>query len=969
MRTFLGILIVVALLPRCVSAEDPVGAVGWVERIDFHGATAFTAQELREGLTADLDYLAAAQPHAPRGEFLVTLAGRIREGFRHHGFPDADAIADVSNDAHRVVVRITEGPRYRSGQVMVRGGRTIDQAAIERAFTEPWFGPDSIPVTTLTSDGLQVHWEYISGNPASPNAPLWVPGQPVAASAFDLTQFHDRAKVALAAQGFLFSKFRVFLHSAPQAQSATLVIEIDEQGPPIVFGRLVVQGETRESPDDVTRFLGLRRGQKLDHRIEHDAIHQLWHSGRFHSVRASLQRMEAKRASSQKTADLPTVSNDSEKKKEATQARASDDSAPLSLETSFTALSDSDSKATDAPASTSKKTEGTASEPGADALDPDRPVSVLLQVTLQDAGNLPPLRSELTPSDRAMLNFCHWLQRWPGNDEPDIVIAGHAQCWGLVEHELFRFQNRGWSVPLPRPDFHWRGNVVLSSGRRQFVRVQNSVMNQGERFAQAAIFHPDGVDWRFLLQKSRVQLPWDDRRAFIGKLRLTSTTQNPDPSRFPSTMLDYRIRAARVGGSLTPPDSGLHPGLSVDPFLALLYLRMEGVTHSVSDGLLRVSGPNLTFEIDVESGRLRRAGFVTWNGTATVGLWTERGALEKAIAELEDEVGPFTDRFDPADPWGSICECLRWEFSPLGHFSAEPTWPLAAAALHVLRQYEPRRIIELFDLTETTARTFSIPAPEERIGISTFGARRGGDAAALILRYLSSSDDLRALAVDTVLQTARGDRYIPREIAAIARSSTTGPLTRLAALNLLTDKQTEIRRRAAARQRAELSRPALLEELRQWDERGILPHEDLERLVEALGELSPSECQALAAQVFSREFAPAVVSALAPLRKDRTRPIRELLPEVFDRLWTGGLEREIVQRLESWSGPVDQVITAETADERNALFPVAPASFSQAASSADEFFPDDLSDLPGDETPSTDTELELPPEPTTNQER
>ena len=954
MRLSAWILTVILLLPWWpVAAGEVVGAAGWVDRIDFIGHTAFTTEELRDGLSADLDFLAAAQPHAPRNEFLATLASRVREGCRHNGFPDAEAVAEMSEDGRRAVVRITEGPRYRCGHVLVRGGRTISRDEIERAFTEPWAGPTLIPVAKLTADGLRTRWENGLGKEGLPDPPLWIPGTPLTGSDFDLTQLHERAKEALALQGYHRPKFRTHLHRAPQAQHATLVIEIDEQGPPFVFGSLSIEGETSDSAKLVMQFLDLKPGQPISTRCSHIAAHRLWHSGRYLVV---LTAANALGLSPDPPLPLPRsrkISEGESKKNNDSPAATPDQSAnspPYEISESGDIAESGDTSPFNNP-----KTRSTRPIPGEP--DPDRPVSVRIDVVLHDAGHLCPLSESPDPADQAMLRLCEWLRRGPGDAEYDLVVNGKVQSWGMVNHDLISFAKGSFGIAIPSHDFYWRFRGVFSRGRMSFIRLRHAFKQDEPDFDQAVLIRPDRIDWLLPLRKSCLSLPWDARRGYVSNLRLSADPFKPS-GRMPASHLLHEFDGGQLGRPSAPAEPGLHPEFEVDPFLALLYLRSEGVTHSLTDGVLHVAGPRLRFEVDAESGRLLRARVKMWNDAATIDVWSERGALAKTVGEFDEQAGPLTEQFDPSDPWGSICECLRREFAPLGGLDATPVWPAATAAVKLLRRLDPRQLVEIFELTDAVPRRFSIPAPEEPLPVWNYSVQRGGDAASLLLRHCSKSDELRAIAVDFIHQRVRPGQSLPHEVPIIARGDSTGPVTRLVVISLLPERLSTLRSYAASRARETLTRDHILREFQLLLSGGVPISAECEHLLEALGELTEEECRALAKQFLPGNLAQAVVDATSPLRRDRVRPVRELLPEVFDRFWSGGLEKVIAGRLAEWAKHELGAHAPESTDDPDTAFPVVPSSFNQTAQSEDPSFPEDLPESPAADLDATESQPE-----------
>jgi ankyrin repeat protein len=346
-----------------------VGEAGDPDRLIFEGLKTFTSEQIRRALAVKPGYLLVAHPQANLRAFLTELSNRVQAGYQAAGFPNA--LAEVSYDPKtiKVLVKVTEGPRFKAGKIEVVGAKASSAAALIRWFTtaaerspyeqtvktvtsttplkqreegDAWDIAATASVTSHSHPGLN-----LPGKTQRPDAPMWITGDPANFSAAWTIEAQQQVETCLAEQGFFFPKVKVEIQRDPLSGIASLLITLTSEGPPGVIGAIHVSGMQRHSADEIIRFLQLREGMPLSAERLTTARRSLLDSGRFWDAEIAPERT-----------GVAPVSN-----------------------------------------------------PRVD-----------LQIALKEQPGVPPLSEPLSPVQQALMRMCEWLEQFPSRDE-DIQMT------------------------------------------------------------------------------------------------------------------------------------------------------------------------------------------------------------------------------------------------------------------------------------------------------------------------------------------------------------------------------------------------------------------------------------------------------------------------------------------------------------------------------------------------------------------
>ena len=268
--------IVALLTPR-------VGGLGDPQRFVFEGAKTFSAEALREALQGASDFFEVSHPLAPQDAFLEAMEKKLQLGYQHEGFPEAQVTVRPDAKAGKVLVKVTEGPRYLCGGVKVSGAQRMPAAAIVERLTVPqapagpaqraFEFPDKAP-SNHALDEPGPDW-------SRQTEAYWAKGTPSRASEIDLREMKALVTTTMREHGFLSPKVNVLVVPDKATQTAELQVEVIEEGPSGVIDRIEVTGNRTNKSEAVVRYLDVQPGTPLTGELIARIEDRLWRAARF----------------------------------------------------------------------------------------------------------------------------------------------------------------------------------------------------------------------------------------------------------------------------------------------------------------------------------------------------------------------------------------------------------------------------------------------------------------------------------------------------------------------------------------------------------------------------------------------------------------------------------------------------------------------------------------------------------------
>jgi TPR repeat protein len=264
---------------RPASTNQPpgplVGSLGRKEALAFEGNKTFSKSEILAGLTWHIDFLVAAHPLAPLGEYTELVQNMVRAGYRREGFPEAAVAVAVSPNGQRITVKITEGPRFVCGDIKVTGLKTLTNAAIIKRLREAVCGPEQVP-----------------GEATNVITATWIEGKPATFDDSARRTLTSRVVGALAEMNYYRPQVDVKVVSDGARKTADLLIEILDEGIKGVIAQIDVAGTENNTREQVLSYLSLRPGMELHALLVNNISNALWNSARFLSQDVALTPLE-----------------------------------------------------------------------------------------------------------------------------------------------------------------------------------------------------------------------------------------------------------------------------------------------------------------------------------------------------------------------------------------------------------------------------------------------------------------------------------------------------------------------------------------------------------------------------------------------------------------------------------------------------------------------------------------------------
>jgi hypothetical protein len=266
-------LVFAAMFASSVAAASPtVGDYGADDRVAFRGCQVISQSDVRWALLHDPDVQFASTPSSPLDQYLLLLGEKTRLAYLASGFPAAQASAHIEEG--KVLVQISEGPRYRCGPVQVSGDDAVPATQLIARLTRP------------KPRGTFVHWTDQRGTiqigmdrSQADEDPTWAVGNWAGFDAISARWLRDRVQAALAELGFAEAKFDV--RYTLENQQAVLRVTILDGGNQTTFSRIEVVGLKNGGREDFLKIADLSEGQAggIDQLLA--AQQRLWDSGRF----------------------------------------------------------------------------------------------------------------------------------------------------------------------------------------------------------------------------------------------------------------------------------------------------------------------------------------------------------------------------------------------------------------------------------------------------------------------------------------------------------------------------------------------------------------------------------------------------------------------------------------------------------------------------------------------------------------
>ncbi len=256
------------LLPTLAGAE-PVGSVGDPQALVFEGVTAFEPDELRGAVLGDTQVFMAAHPTAERAAYLKLVQERLLAGYRFMGFGEASVAVRV--EGAKLRARVSEGKRFRTGIIRLKGAKAVKPALIETrlaakegAWAEgAWATMDAGAGARIARAVEAIYRE----------------------EGYFFAEVEATVKVGKSESKIPTGPRRNEVSTSRPGKSAALQLRVKKEGPAGICGAITVKGAKASTAKSVRAASGLKKGERVDSARLQAAWTALRSTGRFRGLR------------------------------------------------------------------------------------------------------------------------------------------------------------------------------------------------------------------------------------------------------------------------------------------------------------------------------------------------------------------------------------------------------------------------------------------------------------------------------------------------------------------------------------------------------------------------------------------------------------------------------------------------------------------------------------------------------------
>jgi hypothetical protein len=312
-----------------------VGDLGSSRKLVFEGNVTFSAEQLRKALAVDVGFVMASHPSAEFADFPPVIQKGLRSGYLAAGFPKARV--EITRDGECLRVRITEGPRYRMGEIRIEGTQDVDPDTLRQKLLVVAKGEDAgslagllrktmleqknmlpqpeAPAAEAAAEALNDQLpsfrqgfelgnvpeeaipdpqptpkllDFLQTMTSSQDKATWIPGDPVRFIEDGTNPLREVVRQYLAELGRPLAQLGTSYDFRDDG-TVDLVIRLAEEGPRAVVGNVNVIGCTRNTAAEIATAAGLSAGQAVTPMLLDNATVALWNTGRFFPFLISLQ--------------------------------------------------------------------------------------------------------------------------------------------------------------------------------------------------------------------------------------------------------------------------------------------------------------------------------------------------------------------------------------------------------------------------------------------------------------------------------------------------------------------------------------------------------------------------------------------------------------------------------------------------------------------------------------------------------
>lgn len=249
-----------------------VGDFGSKEQLVFQGNKTFSKDQICKQLFMDTDIIVSLSPKASFVHYLNTLQEKIISGYKNNGFYEPQVNVSFSNEQQKILVEITEGLRYKKGQIVITGiDDPLKTDLIQRLKCQ-----DLLEIYPDVSDMLMDMLKGTFKFPFNWNETDW--------ACFDesfIAPAEQYVDQLLNLIGCYNAEFDLKVVPVKESHTAELRIAFIKEGTLAKIGTIDISGNAINTDEQVIEFLELKKGLLLNSLLTSGIQIKLRESGRF----------------------------------------------------------------------------------------------------------------------------------------------------------------------------------------------------------------------------------------------------------------------------------------------------------------------------------------------------------------------------------------------------------------------------------------------------------------------------------------------------------------------------------------------------------------------------------------------------------------------------------------------------------------------------------------------------------------
>jgi tetratricopeptide (TPR) repeat protein len=259
----------------------PVESLGNPERLVIEGAATFSAAQIREALFLNSEVFRAADSEAPLRKYLTALRQKVAEGYQVQGFPDASATARIDERFGRVILHISEGPRYLAGDVRVEGNHRVTAQVIVDAMKSRRVPEKKWRLDPDVSAGEPIQWLNEKGERVGSRDPAWKVDEPAVFHPTTSGMLQLAVERTYEGQGYPAVVCKAEVVRRPEGNVADLLITVSDEGEQATVDDIRFAGNEKNTEEQLRVYLELKAGTPLTFEERARIERKLWNSARF----------------------------------------------------------------------------------------------------------------------------------------------------------------------------------------------------------------------------------------------------------------------------------------------------------------------------------------------------------------------------------------------------------------------------------------------------------------------------------------------------------------------------------------------------------------------------------------------------------------------------------------------------------------------------------------------------------------